>query len=313
MRAITRWARRGECSISSNRKVRLPDAHADCHCRRRARRPVPDRPRPAGRAARGPVGVSWRQNRARRNAGSGRGTRMPGRDGIAAEPLFRYPPQVEQYDHDQVELHFIGCQPRGTSSSQPRSPFRWVARHELSDYEFPSGNCALVRLLTEMKPTSSYLPPPKCCLDSKQGFELALPCEGLFDGSPHASSVGILHAALSAGEVRWRAIPGSCRAAATGRQYAGARGCRADLCERLGYREHWQADHARGVSAGGTVASGRDAANGSYREPGFGVSGAHLGGGRAQACVCAEAGRYCRAIAWQHGRRQWSPGAVPAR
>ena len=81
--------------------------------------------------------------------------------GIAAEPLFRYPPQVERYDHDQVELHFIGCQPRGTSSSQPQAPFRWVTRHELSDYEFPSGNRALVRLLTEMKPTSSYLPPPK--------------------------------------------------------------------------------------------------------------------------------------------------------
>ena len=35
MRAITQWARRGECSISSNRKS-ATDADADCHCRRRA-------------------------------------------------------------------------------------------------------------------------------------------------------------------------------------------------------------------------------------------------------------------------------------
>lgn len=47
------------------------------------------------------------------------------------------------YDHGTVELHFIQCEPcRG--GDEPSAPFRWVKRHALGDYEFPSANTAIV-------------------------------------------------------------------------------------------------------------------------------------------------------------------------
>ena len=67
--------------------------------------------------------------------------------GIAVEALFRYAPHVEQYAHGRVELHFIACRPVSLAQT-PTSRFRWVARHELGNYEFPSGNRNLLQTLT---------------------------------------------------------------------------------------------------------------------------------------------------------------------
>jgi 8-oxo-dGTP diphosphatase len=68
--------------------------------------------------------------------------------GICVEPLFRYPEHVHTYDHDFVVLHFVACQPIPAVPSSPRAPFRWVARAELWQYEFPQGNTNLLQMLT---------------------------------------------------------------------------------------------------------------------------------------------------------------------
>jgi 8-oxo-dGTP diphosphatase len=67
--------------------------------------------------------------------------------GVAVETLFRYPVQVEVYDHGQVELHFIACRPLDTALREPTLPFRWVARAELGRYEYPRGNRRVLELL----------------------------------------------------------------------------------------------------------------------------------------------------------------------
>jgi 8-oxo-dGTP diphosphatase len=65
--------------------------------------------------------------------------------GLVVEPLFRYPEQIEQYDHDRVQLCFIGC--RLVGGAQPRAPFRWASRAALAEHEFPSGNSQLLSIL----------------------------------------------------------------------------------------------------------------------------------------------------------------------
>jgi 8-oxo-dGTP diphosphatase len=67
--------------------------------------------------------------------------------GLKVESLFRYPEQVQQYDHGQVQLVFIACRLSTPTEQLPRSPFCWVARETLSQYEFPSGNRQLLELL----------------------------------------------------------------------------------------------------------------------------------------------------------------------
>jgi 8-oxo-dGTP diphosphatase len=67
--------------------------------------------------------------------------------GVAVEALFRYPALVEEYEHGQVELHFIACRPLVTPLRDPTPPFRWVARADLARYEFPRGNRRLLQLL----------------------------------------------------------------------------------------------------------------------------------------------------------------------
>ncbi len=67
--------------------------------------------------------------------------------GLRVEPLFRYPDHVHAYDHAQVVLHFIACRPVGDPSSLLRNQFRWVAREELPNYDFPEGNRRLLQEL----------------------------------------------------------------------------------------------------------------------------------------------------------------------
>jgi mutator protein MutT len=52
-----------------------------------------------------------------------------------------------EYPHGRLELHFIACRvPNPPSNARP--PFRWVAREELSRYEFPAANAELLKRLT---------------------------------------------------------------------------------------------------------------------------------------------------------------------
>ncbi|MGI8980334.1 MAG: (deoxy)nucleoside triphosphate pyrophosphohydrolase [Pirellulaceae bacterium] len=53
----------------------------------------------------------------------------------------------EDYAHGCVELHFIACRLAPNDAGQPREPFCWVPRGQLGEYEFPSGNRQLLKLL----------------------------------------------------------------------------------------------------------------------------------------------------------------------
>src|SRR5262245_19134401 len=66
--------------------------------------------------------------------------------GLAIEPLFRYPDHVQAYDHGQVALHFIACRLLPGTALSPHAPFCWVAREQLSSFEFPEGNATLLRV-----------------------------------------------------------------------------------------------------------------------------------------------------------------------
>ncbi len=53
---------------------------------------------------------------------------------------------VHQYDHGCVRLHFFACTPR-TLMTTPLRPYRWVARGELGQYEFPDANKPVLETL----------------------------------------------------------------------------------------------------------------------------------------------------------------------
>ena len=55
---------------------------------------------------------------------------------------------VEQfsYDHATVRLHFLICCPL-SDTALVQSPFRWVSRSELSNFEFPPANAKVVASL----------------------------------------------------------------------------------------------------------------------------------------------------------------------
>jgi 8-oxo-dGTP diphosphatase len=67
--------------------------------------------------------------------------------GLSVEPLFRYPEHVAEYHHDRVHLVFVACRLEPGSGDQPREPFRWVPRDELTKYKFPAGNRGILTLL----------------------------------------------------------------------------------------------------------------------------------------------------------------------
>lgn len=57
-----------------------------------------------------------------------------------------YPEVLQQYDHDKVHLHFFACTPEAGDIATPTG-YRWIAPHELADYEFPRANKGLLALL----------------------------------------------------------------------------------------------------------------------------------------------------------------------
>jgi 8-oxo-dGTP diphosphatase len=69
--------------------------------------------------------------------------------GLAVEPVFRYPEHTQQYDHDQVQLHFIACRLTIRSRPDVRPPLRWVRREHLVDFTFPIGNAGLIEILAK--------------------------------------------------------------------------------------------------------------------------------------------------------------------
>jgi len=66
--------------------------------------------------------------------------------GLEVQIVGEYPPHVEQYDHDQVELRFFRCEPVDPKA-MPQSPYGWVQQTSLEDYEFPTGNRNLLKVI----------------------------------------------------------------------------------------------------------------------------------------------------------------------
>ncbi|HUE72915.1 MAG TPA: (deoxy)nucleoside triphosphate pyrophosphohydrolase [Pirellulaceae bacterium] len=66
--------------------------------------------------------------------------------GLTVAPTRCYSPEVHEYAHGAVELHFVWCLPYGLSFD-PRGPYRWVPLKELPNYEFPAGNRRMIELL----------------------------------------------------------------------------------------------------------------------------------------------------------------------
>ncbi|MDG2381669.1 MAG: (deoxy)nucleoside triphosphate pyrophosphohydrolase [Pirellulaceae bacterium] len=73
---------------------------------------------------------------------------------INVKIIARYPTANHQYPHAAVQLHFFRCSPLPVENSSagppsPLAPFRWVARQELSSYQFPAANSELLKRLSQ--------------------------------------------------------------------------------------------------------------------------------------------------------------------
>jgi len=71
--------------------------------------------------------------------------------GIAARILFAYPQHVQQYDYDRLQLSFFACEPVD-AAQDPCTPYKWVHRSKLANYQFPAGNQGLLKMLLGFPP-----------------------------------------------------------------------------------------------------------------------------------------------------------------
>ena len=71
--------------------------------------------------------------------------------GIKVEPLFRYPTQVHNYNHDCVQLFFIACRPVSPDAVATAVRFQWISRNKLSQLAFPAGNRGVLQILMAAK------------------------------------------------------------------------------------------------------------------------------------------------------------------
>lgn len=68
--------------------------------------------------------------------------------GLTVRVAAEFPPEVHDYDYGRLELRFFACE-LADAAAEPRAPFRWVPRGELSRYQFPEANRQLIeRLVT---------------------------------------------------------------------------------------------------------------------------------------------------------------------
>ena len=66
--------------------------------------------------------------------------------GIPIEIIRHYPTVTHAYDHGVLELFFLACEPI-TAPPAPTPPFRWVARQELQQLNFPAANQSVLAIL----------------------------------------------------------------------------------------------------------------------------------------------------------------------
>src|SRR5262249_12678744 len=66
--------------------------------------------------------------------------------GLHVEVVGEYPDVIHDYPHGRLHLRFVQCRPRD-AEAMPQLPFEWVARADLTKYEFPPANVALLAQL----------------------------------------------------------------------------------------------------------------------------------------------------------------------
>jgi 8-oxo-dGTP diphosphatase len=73
--------------------------------------------------------------------------------GLSVTAGAAYPTVEHEYAHGRLRLHFIACSLRdfapGTLVPEVAERFRWVPAAELSRYDFPAANAALIELLQQ--------------------------------------------------------------------------------------------------------------------------------------------------------------------
>ncbi len=66
--------------------------------------------------------------------------------GVVVEIIGTFPIVEHEYRHATVSLHFFFCEPTVTPI-EPRVPFRWVLRRDLTGLSFPAANQAVIQYL----------------------------------------------------------------------------------------------------------------------------------------------------------------------
>jgi 8-oxo-dGTP diphosphatase len=66
--------------------------------------------------------------------------------GLVVRVMGSYPGVEHDYEHESVRLRFFACAVEESQCALP-ARFRWVARGELADYQFPPANAALIERL----------------------------------------------------------------------------------------------------------------------------------------------------------------------
>jgi 8-oxo-dGTP diphosphatase len=66
--------------------------------------------------------------------------------GIAARAIAELAHVEHDYPHGRLELTFFACRPVD-ATDKPWTPFRWIPIANLPQYEFPSANADVLRLL----------------------------------------------------------------------------------------------------------------------------------------------------------------------
>lgn len=70
--------------------------------------------------------------------------------GLTVAPLFRYPEQTQEYEHDNVQLYFIACHLTSGSTAELKPPYQWIGPNEFTNYAFPAGNDQILQHLQSL-------------------------------------------------------------------------------------------------------------------------------------------------------------------
>ena len=70
--------------------------------------------------------------------------------GVTVAAVGRYMTVEHSYEHGDLQLSFIACEPKLTGCA-PNQPFCWVDREQLAELAFPDANAVLVEQLRSQR------------------------------------------------------------------------------------------------------------------------------------------------------------------